>query len=96
MARFSSLRDGIEGGLIEDIGYTIDISDRIKCARLSGRFSSCVACELEPPDIELTLVGRNLESRENRDGWDEGGRLRMDFPGVGIVTAEEEAEGFEQ
>jgi len=51
---------------------------------------------LELPDIELTLVGRNLESRENRDGWDEGGRLRMDFPGVGIVTAEEEAEGLEQ
>lgn len=70
----------------------------MKCARLSGRVaSSCVPCEVKPPDGEFALlVGRNLERRENNDCWGGGGRLRMDFPGVGIVTAEEEAEGDEQ
>jgi hypothetical protein len=35
-------------------------------------------------------VGRNLEKREKKDCGVGGGRLRIDFPGVGIVTAEEE------
>jgi hypothetical protein len=80
---------------MEDIGYTIAISGRMKCARLSGRdTSSSDPCELEPPDVEVALpVGRNLERREKMDCWGGGGRLRIDFPGVGIVTADEEAEG---
>ena len=28
--------------------------------------------------------------REKRDCWAGGGRFRMDFPGIGIVTADEE------
>jgi hypothetical protein len=35
-------------------------------------------------------VGRNFEMRDKNDWLGGGGRLRMDLPGVGIVTADEE------
>lgn len=40
-------------------------------------------------------VGRSLESRasEKNDCWGGGGRFKIDLPGVGIVTADDEAEG---
>ena len=44
------------------------------------------------PDVSCGwfCVGRNLEMREKKDCWAGGGRLRIDLPGVGIITAEEE------
>lgn len=61
-------------------------SGRIKWARLSVLDSS--------PDVELAWawagVGRNLENREKKDCWVGGGRLRMERPGTGIVTADDE------
>ena len=42
-----------------------------------------------------TWFGRSFErrEREKKDCCGGGGRLRMDFPGVGIVTADDEGEG---
>jgi hypothetical protein len=36
--------------------------------------------------------GRNLVMREKMDGWAGGGFFKMDFPGIGIVTAEDDGE----
>lgn len=36
-------------------------------------------------------LGRSFVKRKNMDWGGGGGRFRIDFPGVGIVTAEEDA-----
>jgi hypothetical protein len=84
MAFFSSLRVGVEGGLSEDIGYTVTSCGRMKWALLRGLVSSLEVVEFG--------VGRNLVIRERREGCTTGGRLRIDLPGIGMVTADEEGE----
>jgi hypothetical protein len=74
----------VEGGFAADIGYTVTSSGRIKWALLRVLDSSPVVT------CGWVWVGRNFEMREKKDCWVGGGRLRIDFPGVGIVTAEEE------
>jgi hypothetical protein len=58
----------------------------MKCALLRG-FESSLAAEFDSPG-----VGRNLVKRENKDCGAGGGGFRMDFPGIGMVTAEEDGE----
>lgn len=57
---------------------------RMKWARLSGLMSS-------EGDTE-GWVGRNPLMRLRMPVWAGGGRLRMDLPGTGIVTADEDGE----
>ena len=56
----------------------------MKWARLRALASSPVV------SCGWVWVGRNFEIREKKDCCAGGGRLRIDLPGVGIVTAEEE------
>lgn len=58
----------------------------MKCALLSVLDSSSVV-----PLAGTFWFGRSFVKRENRDWGGGGGRFRIDFPGVGIVTAEEDA-----
>ena len=55
---------------------------RIKCALLRGLSSSA--------GTESDEEGRNLVKREKRESCCGGGLFRIDFPGTGMVTAEEE------
>jgi hypothetical protein len=88
MLRFSSFSVGMLGGFAALIGYTVASWGRIKCARFSA-FASPSA----PFSGTGGAAGRSLDSRasEKKDCCGGGGRLRMDFPGTGIVTAEDEA-----
>lgn len=46
---------------------------------------------MDPLGTGVFWVGRRRLRRDNRDCGGGGGRLRIDLPGVGIVTADEEA-----
>ena len=56
----------------------------MKCALFNGFASSALAGTVG------ACVGKNLVMREKRDCCGGGGRFRMDFPGTGRVTADEE------
>ena len=79
----------MDGGFAASMGYTVVISGRMKCARLSVLDSS-----LPPPLGCCVCDGKSLESRarEKNDCCGGGGRFKMDFPGVGMVTADDEAD----
>jgi hypothetical protein len=64
------------------------ISGRIKWALLSGFEASSALVGL----CGGLGVGKNLEMRERREGGLGGGRLRIDFPGMRMVTAEDDGE----
>ena len=76
---------GLLGGFCAEIGYTVASCGRMKCARfrLRAPSSSGGAGAAE---------GRSLERRERKDGAGGGGFLRMDLPGTGMVTADDDAE----
>jgi hypothetical protein len=86
-ARFSSLTVGVLGGAAVEMGYTVDIWGRMKCARFSGFWSSSVVVGVG------IWAGRKRVKRERRVCWGGGGLLRIDFPGMGIVTADEDGSG---
>ena len=86
IAFFSSFSVGVEGGLTEDMGYTVAIWGRMKCALFKG-----LEFSLASGTVWLG-VGRNLVKREKRDCGAGAGGLRIDFPGIGMVTAEEDGE----
>lgn len=67
-----------------DIGYTIAISGKIKCALFKGFFSS------SGTGAVCVCVGRNLLMRENNDWGCGGGRFRIDLPTTGIVLADDD------
>ena len=74
------------------MGYTVVISGRMKCALLNALVSS-----LPSADTGEFWLGRSLESRvsEKKDCCGGGGFFKMDFPGVGIVTADDDGDGEE-
>lgn len=72
------------------MGYTVVISGKMKCALLSVLPSSLLSLA-----TLVFCVGRNLERRPKRVCGGGGGRFNIDFPGVGIVTADDEGDGEE-
>ena len=64
------------------------ISGRIKCALLSGFEASSALVGVGG----WFGVGKNLVMRDSSDGGVGDGRLRIDFPGIWIVTAEDDGE----
>jgi len=57
----------------------------MKCALFKGLISSSFVA-----GVCAAWVGRNRVIREKSDGCAGGGRFRIDFPGTGIVTADED------
>jgi len=62
------------------------ICGRIKWALLSGFVSSALA------GGDWVCVGKKREIREKSEDCGGGGRLRMDLPGIGMVTADDDGE----
>lgn len=84
IARFSSFSVGVDGGFADDMGYTMAISGKMKWALFKGFVSSLSVA------FGWVCVGKNLVIRENRVCCWGGGRFKMDFPGTGMVTADDE------
>ena len=61
----------------------------MKCALFSGLWASSETCA-------VGWVGKKPLMRLRMPVWVGGGRLRIDFPGIGIVTAEDEGEHEEE
>lgn len=89
MAFFSSFVVTPHGGFAAEIGYTVAKCGKKKCARF--RFSSGSPFV---PDEDEFCVGRRRESRESEknDCCGGGGFLRIDFPGRGMITADDDGE----
>ncbi len=69
---------------------------RKKCAlfKLSSLAGLVVVAFVEEAEGDGACEGNNRDNRDNEknDCWGGGGRFRIDFPGLGSVTADDDGE----